>query len=210
MKQPFFFFQTQLSTCLPNFTKRAAGNKLQILRNPSCYAASWHTFKTTKAVTSLLVYFRDLHTLRGNSGLALASLKKHCCFYFDSSHVLNSFHDLHFSRDIIRVTNWSRTRGSWHVPRMGGRRELHTGFWRVDKWKRPLGRSTRRWEDNIKINLLRSEVERRGLDWFDSGQGQMASACECGDEHSGFLKCGEFIDLGPVRFSGRFLLLGVS
>jgi hypothetical protein len=38
----------------------------------------------------------------------------------------------------------------------------------------------------------------------------MAGACECGDGHSGFVKCGKFLDIGPVWYTGRNLLLGVS
>jgi hypothetical protein len=42
--------------------------------------------------------------------------------------------------------------------------------------KRPLGRPRRRWEDNIKIDL------------------QEVDTCECGNEPSGSVKCGEFLD----------------
>ena len=30
--------------------------------------------------------------------------------------------------------------------------------------------------------------------WAGSGQGQLADACECGNELSGSIKCGEFLD----------------
>ena len=33
-----------------------------------------------------------------------------------------------------------------------------------------------------------------GLDWSGPGQGQVAYACECSDEPSGSVKCGEFLD----------------
>ena len=33
-----------------------------------------------------------------------------------------------------------------------------------------------------------------GLDWAGPGQRQMADACECGNEPSGSVKCGEFLD----------------
>ena len=33
-----------------------------------------------------------------------------------------------------------------------------------------------------------------GLDSAGSGQGQVVSTCECGNEHSGSIKCGEFLD----------------
>jgi hypothetical protein len=33
-----------------------------------------------------------------------------------------------------------------------------------------------------------------GLDRTGSGQGRVAGMCECGNEHSGSIKCGEFLD----------------
>ena len=33
-----------------------------------------------------------------------------------------------------------------------------------------------------------------GLDWAGTGQRQVEDACECGDEPSGSVKCGEFLD----------------
>jgi len=33
-----------------------------------------------------------------------------------------------------------------------------------------------------------------GLDWTGPGQRQVADACECGNEPSGSVKCGEFLD----------------
>ena len=32
-----------------------------------------------------------------------------------------------------------------------------------------------------------------GLDWAGPGQGQVADACECGNEPSGSVKCGEIL-----------------
>ena len=33
-----------------------------------------------------------------------------------------------------------------------------------------------------------------GLNWAGPGKRQVTDACECGNEHSGSLKCGEFLD----------------
>ena len=33
-----------------------------------------------------------------------------------------------------------------------------------------------------------------GLDWAGPGLGQVADTCECGNEPSGSIKCGEFLD----------------
>jgi hypothetical protein len=59
--------------------------------------------------------------------------------------------------------------------------------------KRTLGRPRIEWEDNIRMNL--KEVgQEYGMDSVGSGQGQVAGTCECGNEHSGSIKCGEFLD----------------
>jgi hypothetical protein len=52
--------------------------------------------------------------------------------------------------------------------------------------KRPLGRPRHRWEDNIKVGL--QEVGCAGMDWIELG------ICECGNEFSGSIKRGEFLD----------------
>jgi hypothetical protein len=56
--------------------------------------------------------------------------------------------------------------------------------------KRPLGRPRCRWEDNIKANL--QEVGCGGMDWIELAQDR--DTCECGNELSGSIKCGEFLD----------------
>ena len=46
--------------------------------------------------------------------------------------------------------------------------------------KRPLGKPRHSW--------------RHGLDWSGSGKEKVAATCEYGNEHSGFIKCREFLD----------------
>ena len=59
--------------------------------------------------------------------------------------------------------------------------------------KRQLGKPSPRWEDNIKMDL--EEVGwGHGLDCCDSEYRQVAGVCECGNEHSVSVKCGEFLD----------------
>jgi hypothetical protein len=64
------------------------------------------------------------------------------------------------------------------------------GFGAKPEGKRPLGRPSRRWEDNIKMDV--QEVECgvcTGFSWISTETG-----CECGNESSGSIKCGKFID----------------
>jgi hypothetical protein len=60
--------------------------------------------------------------------------------------------------------------------------------------KRPLDRHGRRWEDNIKADL--QEVGCGGIDWIElaNNREMLAGSCECGNEPSGYIKCGEFLD----------------
>jgi hypothetical protein len=54
--------------------------------------------------------------------------------------------------------------------------------------KRPLGRSRRRWEDGIRMDLKEIGFVGGGgggLDSTVSGQRPVAGCCECGDEPSG-------------------------
>jgi hypothetical protein len=50
--------------------------------------------------------------------------------------------------------------------------------------KRPLERTTRTWENGLKMDL-RVSVGRCGVDSPSSGQGSLAGCCECGYEPSG-------------------------
>jgi len=56
--------------------------------------------------------------------------------------------------------------------------------------KRPMGRPRRRWVDNIRTDL--QEVGCGYMDWM--GLAQDREACKCGNEPSGSVKCGEFLD----------------
>jgi len=53
--------------------------------------------------------------------------------------------------------------------------------------KRPLGRPKHQLEDNIKMDL--QEMGCGCMDWI-----QVADSCKYGNEPSGSIKCGEFLD----------------
>jgi hypothetical protein len=74
---------------------------------------------------------------------------------------------------------------------MGEERGIYRVLVRKPEGKRPLGRPRRRWEDNIKI-IFRKGMWEHGL--ARAGSGQLAGTCECGNEHSGSIKCGDFFD----------------
>jgi len=55
-----------------------------------------------------------------------------------------------------------------HVERMGKRRRVHRVLVGKSEGKRPPGRTKRRWEDNIKMDL--QEVGCGGVDWIELAQ----------------------------------------
>jgi hypothetical protein len=76
---------------------------------------------------------------------------------------------------------------------MGERRSAYRVLVGKPKGRNPLLRPRRRWEDNIKMDLREVEWGRR-LYRSGSGLKHVAGCCECGNEPSGSIKCGEFID----------------
>jgi hypothetical protein len=58
--------------------------------------------------------------------------------------------------------------------------------------KRPLGRPNRRWEDNIEVNVREMGLEN----WIHLAQDRdrWRGSCEHGNEPSGSIKGGEFLD----------------
>jgi len=59
--------------------------------------------------------------------------------------------------------------------------------------KRPLGRTRRRWEDNIKVDL--QEVGCRSMDWIKLGQDRDRWRALVNEVMNlGFYNCGEFLD----------------
>jgi hypothetical protein len=82
----------------------------------------------------------------------------------------------------------------------GGRRGAFRVSVRIPKWKRSLKRPRCRWENNIKLGLQEIGWEGR------TGWGQAAGCCECGNEPSGSIKCGEFLDTWEGICSMEFVI----
>jgi hypothetical protein len=80
----------------------------------------------------------------------------------------DELHDLYSSPNIVRVIKSRKVRLAGHVARM----EEGRGAYRVlvgrPECKRPLGRSRRRWEDNIKMDLR--EIGIDGAYWIRLAQ----------------------------------------
>jgi hypothetical protein len=76
--------------------------------------------------------------------------------------------DLYSSPNIIRVIKSRRMRWTGHVARMGEGRGAYKILVERPEGRGPFGRPSRRWEDNIKMDL--QEVGWGGVDWIDMAQ----------------------------------------
>jgi hypothetical protein len=102
-------------------------------------------------------------------------------------------HGLYSSPSIITVIKARRMRWAGHVARMGEVRDAYNMLIGRPEWRRPLGRPRRRWEDNIEMDLR--EIGFGDVDWIYLAQDRDRwLTCEYGDDPSGSIKCGEFLD----------------
>jgi hypothetical protein len=76
--------------------------------------------------------------------------------------------DFYSLLNIVQVVKSRRMRWAGHVARMGEGRGVHRVLGGKPEGNRPLGRSRRSWEDNIKMDL--QEWGGGGMDWIDLGQ----------------------------------------
>ena len=60
--------------------------------------------------------------------------------------------DLYSSPNIVRVIKWRRMRWAGHVARMVEERVVYRVLLEKPEGRRPLGRSRRRWVDNIRMD----------------------------------------------------------
>jgi hypothetical protein len=71
---------------------------------------------------------------------------------------------MYSSPSIIRIMKSRRMKYAGHVARMGEKRNVYRLLVGKPEGRRPLGRSRRRWLDNIRIDLV--EVGWDDVDWI--------------------------------------------
>ena len=115
------------------------------------------------------------------------------------------------SPKILRVIKSRRMRLAGHVARMGEGRDVYSVWVGKTERKRPLGRPG--VDERIILRWIFKKWDVgvwTGSGWLSVWTGG-AGTCECGNEPSGSIKCGNFLtSCKPVSFSRRTLLHGVS
>jgi hypothetical protein len=76
--------------------------------------------------------------------------------------------DLYWTPNIITVIKSRIKRWAGHAARMGERRGVYRVLMGKTEGKRPLGRTRRRWEDNIRMDL--QEMGCGGMEWIELAQ----------------------------------------
>jgi hypothetical protein len=100
---------------------------------------------------------------------------------------------LYSSTSIIKVIKSRRMEWEEHVACLGDRRGVYMVLVGKRERNRPLARTRRRWEDNIKMHL--QEVGWCGIDWIEMAQGRDRwRALVNAVTHFGSVNCGEFLD----------------
>ena len=79
-----------------------------------------------------------------------------------------SLSDLYCSPNTVRVIKSRRMRWAGHVARMGDSRGVYRVLVGKPKEKRALRRHSRRWDDNIKMDI--QEVGCEDIDWIELTQ----------------------------------------
>jgi hypothetical protein len=77
-------------------------------------------------------------------------------------------HNFYASPNVISVVKSRRVRCVGHVARMGTMRNAYKILVGIPERRRPFGRPSFRWEDNIRINL--TEIRLKGMDWIHLAQ----------------------------------------
>jgi hypothetical protein len=80
----------------------------------------------------------------------------------------DELHNLYSSPNIVRVIKSRRMRWEGHVARMGEGRGVYRVLVGQSEGKTPLGRPTRRWEDNVNLDVR--EIGIDGANWIQLAQ----------------------------------------
>ena len=72
--------------------------------------------------------------------------------------------------------------------------EVHTGFWWGDLKSRDHLEDLSIDGGIILKFIFKKWDGEHGLDWYGSGQGQVAGTCECGNELTHSIKCGVILE----------------
>jgi hypothetical protein len=80
----------------------------------------------------------------------------------------DELHSLYSSPNIVRVIKSRRMRWTGHVARIGEGRGVYGVLVGRHEGKRRLGRTRRRWEDNIKMDLRETGID--GTNWIHLAQ----------------------------------------
>jgi hypothetical protein len=83
-------------------------------------------------------------------------------------------------------------RWAGHVTRIGEIRNVYRVLVEKPEGKRPLGRPRRGWESNIRMDIR--EMWWKGVEWIHLAQGSVAGSFGHGNEPSGSIKGGDFLD----------------
>jgi hypothetical protein len=83
----------------------------------------------------------------------------------------DELHSLYYSANIVRVIKARRLRWAGHMARMEEGRGVYRVLVGKTEIKRPLGRPRRRWEDDIKLDLM--EIVIDGVNWIRLDQNRI-------------------------------------
>jgi hypothetical protein len=75
----------------------------------------------------------------------------------------DELHSLYSSPNIVRMIKSRRMRWAGHVARMGEGRGVYKVLVGRPEGKKPLGKSRRRWEDNVKMDFRETGID--GANW---------------------------------------------
>jgi len=102
--------------------------------------------------------------------------------------------DFYCSPNIVRVIKSRRMRWAGHVARMGEKKGVYRFLVGKPEGKRPLGRSRRRWVDNIRMDLQEVGWGIWTGFWLAQDRDRWRTLVSAVMNLRGSVKCGKFLD----------------